>query len=271
LRARDQWISWDAVIRSERLQLIVHQGRFLILEGARDSHWASAILAASLRDLPRQWEETFEYRPLLAETFTDPETHAGTCYQAAGWERVGFSGADGKHYADLYPGAARPKKLWIKPLESKAREKLCAPELLPAQQAGMAAHAGARCALKAPQLASLYEVFQSVPDPRKSKRYPLGAVLALVALGLLRGAVHLSAIVRTAQKLTQDQRKQLRLRFKKGTKFRACPATMSSAKSSIASTCRSWLNVLPNGCKATRANYRAPLPWTERSSASTWV
>jgi hypothetical protein len=225
LNARDQWIGWDAMSCSERLQLIVHQARFLVLQCARESVWSSAVLAASVRDLPGQWEEIFDYRPLLAETFTDPETHEGTCYKAAGWEPVGFSGKDGKHYADLFPGAVRPKKLWLKQLEPQARQKLCAPELPSAQQAGLAEHAGVRCALKAPQLASLYETFRRVPDPRsrRARRYPMGAMLTLVALGLLRGAAHLSTIVRTAQKLSQGQRKQLRLPFKKGTKFRSVP------------------------------------------------
>lgn len=227
LRPRDQWVGWDAVTCSERLQLLVHQARFLVLQQARDSVWSSAVLAASVRDLPAQWEEVFDYRPLLAETFTDPETHEGTCYKAAGWEPVGLSRSDGKHYADVFPGTARPKKLWLKALEPKAREKLCAVEVPAAQQAGLAAHAGARCALKTPQLSSLHEVFCKAPDPRRrnARRYPMGAVLTLVALGLLRGAVHLSTIVRTAQKLTQAQRQQLRLPFKKGTKFRSVPCS----------------------------------------------
>jgi hypothetical protein len=225
LGARDQWVGWDGVTRSERLQLVVHQARFLVLQSARDSVWSSAILAAATRDLPAQWEEVFDYRPLLAETFTDPETHAGTCYKAAGWEAAGFSGGALKHYADKIPGCARPKKLWLKPLEPRARQKLCAPDLPDAQQAGLAGHAGVRCPLKATQLLSLYEVFGRLPDPRRrnSRRYPLQAVLTLVALGLLRGAVHVSTIVRTAQKLTQAQRKNLRLPFKKATKFRSVP------------------------------------------------
>jgi hypothetical protein len=68
-------------------------------------------------------------------------------------------------------------------------------------------------------------VFSQLPDPRRrqARRYLIGAVLTLIALGLLRGAVHLSTIVRTAQKLTQAQRKQLRLSYKKGTKFRSVP------------------------------------------------
>lgn len=225
LRPRDEWVGWDGVKRSERLQLIVHQARFLVLQEARDSVWSSAVLAASLRDLPAQWEEVFAYRPLLAETFTDPETHAGTCYKAAGWAAVGMSRALGKHYADLYPGIPRPKKLWLKELEAQAREKLCAAELPAAQQAGRAAHAGVRCALKTPQLCSLYDVFAKAADPRRrnARRYPIGAVLTLIALGLLRGAVHLSTIVRTAQKLTQAQRRHLRLPRKKGTRFHSVP------------------------------------------------
>lgn len=224
LGPRDEWIGWDPVLRSERLQLIVHQARFLILAEGRDSHWASSVLAASLRDLPAQWEEVFGYRPLLVETFTDPETHAGTCYRAAGWEAVGLSRADRKHYADVYPGALRPKRLWLKPLEANAREKLCAPELRPAQEAGLAAHAAERCPLRIAQLNSLYEVLRALPDPRSRRRYGLGAVLVIIALGLLRGAVHLSTIARGAKKLTQAQRKQLRLPFKKGTKFRSVPS-----------------------------------------------
>lgn len=225
LRPRDAWIGWDAVRCSERLQLIVHQSRFLVLQAARDSVWSSAVLTASVRDLPTQWEEVFGYRPLLAETFTDPETHAGTCYKAAGWQEAGLSGTSGNHYADSYPGTPRPKKLWLKELQSKARLTLCAAQLPLAQQAGLASHAGVRCALKAPQLNSLYEVFFQVTDPRRrnARRYPLGAVLTLVALGLMGGANHLSTIVRTAQRLTQAQRRQLRLPRKKGTRFYSVP------------------------------------------------
>ena len=59
-----------------------------------------------------------------------------------------MSGALGKHYADFYPGTPRPKKLWLKALEPKAREQLCAAQLPAARQAGLAAHAGVRCVLK---------------------------------------------------------------------------------------------------------------------------
>ena len=224
-KSRDQRIGWDPVTRSERLQLIVHQSRFLILDAAREPNLASSVLAHFLRQLSRQWEECFGYLPLLAETFTDPESHSGTCYKATGWEPVGFSRRDGRHYAEKFPEPLSSKKLWIMPLHPKALDWLRAPEIPDACQAGLAAHAAERCPLKANQLRSLFQTFQAIRDPRsgKARVFPLGAVLALIALGLLRGAVHLNSIVRNAKKLTQDQRRHLRLPFKKGTRFVKVP------------------------------------------------
>ena len=225
-KSRDQRIGWDPVTRSERLQLVVHQSRFLILEAARQPNLASQVLAHFLRQLPHQWEECFGYLPLLAETFTDPESHAGTCYKATGWEPVGMSRRDGRHYAEKLPEPLSSKKLWIKPLHPMSFSWLCAPELPEACRAGVAEHAAERSPLKAPQLKSLFQTLQGIKDPRArtARAYPLGAVLSLVALGLLRGAVHLNAIVRHARKLTQNQRRNLRLPFKKGTRFVKVPS-----------------------------------------------
>ena len=44
LKARDLYLGWDRLIRSERLQLIVHQARFLVPEQAREPNLASACL-----------------------------------------------------------------------------------------------------------------------------------------------------------------------------------------------------------------------------------
>ena len=77
----------------------------------------------------------------------------------------------------------------------------------------------------------------NVSAPRSSPKRPRATVstffwnksttwvLTLIALGLLRGAVHLSTLVRTAQKLTQAQRRQLRLPRKKGTRFHSVPCS----------------------------------------------
>jgi hypothetical protein len=48
-------------------------------------------------------------------------------------------------------------------------------------------------------------------------------VLSLIALGLLKGHVHLNPNVRQASRLSQQQRRTLRLPMKKGGKFRQVP------------------------------------------------
>ncbi len=92
LKDRDRWISWSVPQRRERLKLVVQNRRFLLLtpKGAAPN-LASQALAAALRALPGQWREHFGYRPLLAESFTDPEAYAGTAYKASNWQPVGFS------------------------------------------------------------------------------------------------------------------------------------------------------------------------------------
>lgn len=224
-KARDQWIDWDRVTRSERLQLIAHQARFLMIESTREPNLASAVLAVSTRELPGQWEECFGYRVLLAETFTDPESQAGTCYKASGWEPLGLSRRDGRHYAQKLPETLGAKKLWVKALHPQAKALLVGPQLPEVYRGGLAAHAGERSPLKAAHLRSLCETFGRLPDPRarRARAYPLGAVLTIVALGLLRGAVHLSVIVRLAGKLSQSQRRSLGLPFKKSTRFIRIP------------------------------------------------
>src|SRR5512141_3368262 len=113
LKDRDLWISWSAPQRVERLKLIVQNRRFLLLtQKGQSPNLASQALGAALRALPGQWKSQFGYCPLLAESFTDPEAYAGTCYKATNWQAVGQSAGHSRHRADFYVPNGRPKKLW---------------------------------------------------------------------------------------------------------------------------------------------------------------
>ncbi len=61
--------------QSDRLAVIPRTGQ--------SPNLAAQALAVALRVLPEQWHQHFGYRPLLAETFTDPEAYAGTLPVAA--------------------------------------------------------------------------------------------------------------------------------------------------------------------------------------------
>jgi hypothetical protein len=122
LKDRDLWISWSASQRIERLKLIVQNRRFLLLtDKGQAPNLASQALGAALRALPQQWIQRFGYRPLLAESFTDPEAYAGTCYKATNWQSVGMSAGYSRHRADFYVPNERPKRLWLYELDPHAR------------------------------------------------------------------------------------------------------------------------------------------------------
>jgi len=220
LKDRDLWISWSANQRVERLKLIVQNRRFLILaEKGAAPNVASQAMGAALRALPEQWQEKFGYRPLLAESFTDPEAYAGTCYKASNWEAVGFSVGYSRHRADFYVANDRPKKLWLRELGPQSRRHLRAPEVPAACRPGLTAPPSGVLPLSQPQMLSLEEALRAAPDPRgRNTRFRSGPVLALVAMALLAGRRDFSEIARFASTLSQKQRHLLGLPRKKGTK-----------------------------------------------------
>ncbi len=68
---------------------------------------ASQILAQCARQLPRDWQRPYGYRPLLLETLVDGRPLPGTCYRAANWivprETTGRGRTDRYHQADGSP------------------------------------------------------------------------------------------------------------------------------------------------------------------------
>jgi hypothetical protein len=226
LKDRERWIGWSATQRAERLKLVVQNRRYLLLHDKGEApNLASQALAAACRALPAQWEARFGYRPLLAETFTDPETYAGTCYKASGWEPVGLSEGNSRHRADFYVPNDRPKRLWMKELCPQARAKARALHLEEACAGARVAPPGGMLPLRPLQCRSLREVLRHAPDPRGANtHFRIGPVLTLVAMALLCGARDVAAIARFATRLQPKQRAALGLPIKKGTRrFYAVP------------------------------------------------
>jgi hypothetical protein len=220
LKDRDRWISWSANQRLERLKLIVQNRRFLLLcPKGQSPNLASQCMGAALRVLPEQWQESFSYAPLLAESFTDPEAYEGTCYKASNWEPVGFSAGYSRHRADFYIANERPKRLWLRPLRPDAQQLLRADKLPENCSGGLTAPASGTLPVSAKQMGSLLEILRQAPDPRDSNtRYRIGPVLTLIAMALLAGRREIAEIARFATSLTQPQRRQLGLPRQKGTR-----------------------------------------------------
>lgn len=220
LKDRDLWISWSAPQRVERLKLVVQNRRFLLFSPKGQSpNLASQALGAALRALPQQWTAQFGYRPLLAESFTDPEAYAGTCYKATNWQAVGLSVGYRRHRADFYVPNDRPKRLWLYELDPQARQHLRAVEVPVSCRGAVVSGPSGVLPLSAPQMDSLLEVFRKAPDPRATNtRYRTGPVLTLITMALLAGRREIAEIARFAKTLTQPQRRRLGLPLKKGTR-----------------------------------------------------
>jgi hypothetical protein len=169
--------------------------------------------------LPEQWREQFGYGPLLAESFTDPEAYAGTCYKASNWEPVGYSAGYRRHRADFYVPHGRPKRLWLRELRPDARRWLRAVQVPADCRAGLVSPPSGVLPVNAQQMSSLLEGFRQAPDPRDSNtHYRIGPVLTLIAMALLAGRRDIAEIARFATTLTHPQRRRLALPLKQGTR-----------------------------------------------------
>jgi hypothetical protein len=153
---------------------------------------------------------------LLAESFRDPESHAGTVDKVTTWhlagDTKGFSqvrNSDTTHH--YYQPNGRPKKLWRYPLHPQADSLRCAPELLEKSKKADVGPDGQRSPLKVNHLKCLRRAFLEVPDPRRaqSRRHPLSAMLTLVDLALLMGRIH-----NKITPLSQNHRKAIGLRVR---------------------------------------------------------
>jgi Druantia protein DruA/Transposase DNA-binding/Transposase Tn5 dimerisation domain len=128
LAARDAWIGWDAESRRAHLDGIVGMARFLIRPSVRCHNLASKVLCMSLAALPRDFEQQYGYRPWLVESFVDRSAHAGTCYQAANWIKVGQTKGRGRQ--DRSNRCAKSiKDIYVYPLQEDFRASVgLAPE-----------------------------------------------------------------------------------------------------------------------------------------------
>lgn len=218
LKGRDDLVGWDPVTRSCRLKLVVQLRRFLVLEKTRRPNLASQCLGFSLRSLQAHWHQEHGYEPLLAESFSDPESHAGTLYKVTNWQLAGdtkgFSqNRNRQNNTDYYLPNQRPKKLWLYPLHPQAYLLMCAPELPEKSKKALLGPGGERSPLDLKKLQSLRHALMEVPDPRRaqSRRHPLSAMLTLICLGLLMGARDMRSIHRKVSPLNQRQREAIGL------------------------------------------------------------
>jgi hypothetical protein len=124
ITVRDEWIGWTAEQRLLNLPWVVGNSRFLILPWVQVPHLASHILGMVGRQVVGDWHRRWGYRPVLMETFVDPERFRGTCYEAAGWVNLGRTTGRGLVRAGRSYTTTQ-KLVFMRPLDRDFRAKLC--------------------------------------------------------------------------------------------------------------------------------------------------
>ncbi|MFO7971676.1 MAG: DUF4338 domain-containing protein [Desulfobacterales bacterium] len=123
IKSREEFIGWDKSTKRKKLYLIANNTRFLILPWIRVKHLASKVLALNLKRLSDDWQNLYNHRVYLVETFVDTSRFKGTCYKAANWQYVGQTSGSAKKGNDyLYHG--QPKAVYLYPLHRNFRRLL---------------------------------------------------------------------------------------------------------------------------------------------------
>jgi Druantia protein DruA len=117
---RDQFIGWNHDQRKKNLNLVVNNARFLILPWIQSKNLASKILSLMARHLPDDWENRYNIRPVLLESFVQKDRFAGTCYKAANWQNIGETKGRGK-LGQAGKISVPIKDIWVFPLNKKFR------------------------------------------------------------------------------------------------------------------------------------------------------
>jgi Druantia protein DruA/DDE_Tnp_1-associated len=215
LKARDRWLKWSPREVQERRHWLAQNSRFLVLAGTmRWPNLGSKVLKLACDRLPVDWQKQFGEPVLALESFSDPQRGRGTCYKAAGWERLGPTQGYERGWNDFYTDTKHPKELWVKALDEVALAALRAgvmPESLAPSEGALAPV----CPVAIQKLDSLWDYFhRTMTDPRNARgqRYELATILTIGALAVAAGSKGPHAIFEFADGLNHGQRRRLRCR-----------------------------------------------------------
>jgi len=128
LTVRDRWIGWTERQRLRNLAWVINNSRFLIFPWVRVKNLASHVLGQAVRRVTDDWQERWNYSPLLVETFVDPQYYHGSCYKGANWDYLGMTTGEGlvrkgKRYSTT------PKMIFVMPLVKDFRSLLSSEQL----------------------------------------------------------------------------------------------------------------------------------------------
>lgn len=211
LKSRDEWIGWSPALREVRSNLVVNNNRFLILPGINVKNLASRILALNTKRIRQDWQDRFNIKPVLAETFVDPSRFTGTSYLAAGWQEIGLTSGH-RRVSGGFTNSESPKKLLIKPLHARCIEILSSPRYIDLR--GEEQFMFDPFSLPIEGRGGLIDVLKTIPDPRSrlGRQHSFVSITGIATCAMLSGARSFKAIAEWASHLSPTQLKNFRCR-----------------------------------------------------------
>ena len=122
MKVRDRWIGWNDATRSQNLQHVVNNSRFLVLPKIRNL--SSKLLSLVLKRLRSDWQLHYGLEPWLAETLVDQQRYHGGCYRAANWLDLGKTSGRGRMDQSHQRHGSQVKTVLIYPLVKNAATRL---------------------------------------------------------------------------------------------------------------------------------------------------
>jgi len=211
---RDRVIGWNRSQMISRRNFVVQNSRFLIFPWVKHANLASKVLGLAAGSIEEDWTNSYGYAPMVLETFVDPESHAGTCYRAAGWQLIGHTKGYRRDKDNFYEKDSTPKTVWLKELRKDAFDLLSA-DKLPEELQPFELEIPKKLALgkvKTKSFNNLFSLMNSVPEFRGAQgtRYNVGFCLSIVACGIMAGCKTLREMETFGESLTQPQLRALR-------------------------------------------------------------
>jgi hypothetical protein len=123
LAEREKWIGWDHAQRKDYLHRVIGMSRFLIRKGVNCQNLASMVLGMVMKALPDDFENKYNFRPWLVESFVDTSHFDGACYKASNWKLLGKSCGRGRQDRKKEASLSH-KDIYIYPLIDDFRQRM---------------------------------------------------------------------------------------------------------------------------------------------------
>jgi hypothetical protein len=214
---REERIGWSKEQREGRLVHIANNSRYLLSARASGTaNVASKILSLVTARISADWQRRYGIPLLAVETYVDPERNenSGTCYTAAGWEKLGYSSG----YQAYGEERTHSKWYFLKGLHKDSFRALSSdiPHALLTGIKEVSGRSNNNYVLDASKfdMQSLQRELRAIKDPRKKQgqRYAFVPLLSLCIAAVVSGYTQYRQIADWIRKLPGPDRVRFGLR-----------------------------------------------------------